>query len=372
MSDVVLIRPQPSNIANNVYVNLQIKGSDNSNPTLPHNMMSFSESYSNLLLGNMEEYYITVVTISIPTHSVPLIDMYGNIQTGSTQGNPDLTDWYLCYTCNGHNYGGYVEYSPLNNLSKPLAPSNNPPTYEATSSPYYYVSNYNNIVTMINTRLKQSYNLMFAAEPSLGLAGLTVNDQPYITFDDETNKFTLVYNKLLIGLVDLYMNDRLNIKLPGFYTYFAGVSTGRDYKIIFEVLPNNSLSATLNVNSQQYAGSPSAFQTINQLVITSSSIRGRGEFVTTNQSSQLPFPSILFSLNPLLETPKDQKSTLIYTASGSYRLVDITGSGDLRNLDLGVYYTDQNNNLLPIYLHKGSVATVKLLFVKKSLFNNQY
>jgi hypothetical protein len=114
---------------------------------------------------------------------------------------------------------------------------------------------------------------------------------------------------------------------------------------------------------------------VSQILILSSNIRGRGEFLTTDASNSvaLPSASILFSLNPDLPTVVQQKTRYTYTSgiTSGLRLSDLLGgSNDLRAIDVSVYYSDNKGNVIPVYIATGETATIKLLFVRKTLFNN--
>lgn len=364
-----LVTPYKDDLPDNVYFNLQIKGSNAGTGKYdPHARAEFNQSFANFYLTHCSHYYASAVTVSVPTHNVPLA-IFNNIQSGRTQTDPNLSNMYLCFGYGGDYYGGYIRYVPSSNKPEPLPPSANPPSYKQFPDTYYNVYNYNQLCRMINATISFHYSNFYTAHP--GVNGLSVSDSPYMIFDDINNRFSLIYNKKFLSSgIELFYNDAFSIKFGGFDDYFFGVSGDeRDYSFRFIDSKNNSYDANNNFNRQMYS-SISPWQSINQVLLISTSIRTRSEWIGTNDSSDINAPSILFSLNPDFLTPSEMKSKITYTTSGNYRLVDVLGTGDLQTLNMSLYYTDQNNNIYPFHLAEGEVATIKLLFVKRTLFNN--
>lgn len=368
-SDPVVVKLQDIEGPDNVYLNIQVSGGDVDDPSCPHKKFRIRKSFNQSIIDHMENYYLTVVTLSFPAVEVPLT-IINNIQTGSSQNNPNLTDWSFCFTYNGNDYQEFVQYIPYSNLST-APPSQNPPTYSQTKSQYYFVDNYNVLIDMFNTTLSNIYAALWAAESvPLGALGLNANDNPQFIYDQEQNKFILIYNKLFVGSgIQLFTSDTFTVFFPGFWTYYLGTNTNnfKDYLFIFMDLLNNEYDTDNNYNSQQYDGSGSYLNTINQIILTSDSLRTRFEFSTSDSDNQLSYSNIIFSLSPLLETAKESKSKLVYVTNGNYRLVDIISNGSIRELDINVFYTDNKGNIYDICIPKNFSASMKLLFLKKNM-----
>jgi hypothetical protein len=353
----------------NIYINLRVNGGDSPGDTLcPHKKFAIKKNFREPIVSHMENYYLTLVTLGFPAVEVPLT-IVNNIQSGETQTNPNLTEWSFCFTFSGNDYQEYVQYIPYNNLSV-NPPSSNPPNFTQVFTNYYFVDNYNVLLDMFNTTLSNIYSSMWTANSiALGALGLTANDEPFFIYDSQTEKFSLIYNKLFIGNVDLFYSDSFSVYFPGFWDFYFGTNTPnlKDHQFIFSSLPNNEYDVNNNFNDQQYSGSGSYLNTINQIIITSNTLRTRFEYSTTDDSSQLSYSNIIFSLNPLLETQKESKSKLVYVTNGTYRIDDIISEGDIRQLDLNVFYTDNNGNIYDICIPKNFSGVMKLLFMKKTL-----
>lgn len=353
-----------SGITNNLYLNIQFVGGSTGNKyENVHKIMTYSGSTPQILLDNMRDYFIGVCTLTISSHSIPLIKFLDLVDG---QSNPNLTTWVLTFSYGGNDYSLNVEFIPATSMDPP-----NTTNYKNSKSPYYDLNNFNQICRMLNTTLSTIYNNMFTANPAIAGLGFTINDTPYFIFENE--KFVLIYNKLFVGSgIKLYINDSVQIKLSGMDVYFEGINTnGKDYEVLFIDSKNNEYNATNYGNYQSYSN-VQTFQVINQIIIKSQNLKGRNEAILTNGNSSLNYGSIIFSLNPLLETQQQMKSKLTFTTNGIYRLVDVVGSGNVNNIDATVYYTDVLGNLYDIQLGPNEVTTLKLGFFKKSLFSNEW
>jgi hypothetical protein len=131
----------------------------------------------------------------------------------------------------------------------------NPPNYTQVFTNYYFVDNYNVLLDMFNTTLSNIYSAMWTANSiALGALGLTANDEPFFVYDSQTEKFSLIYNKLFIGNVDLFYSDSFSVYFPGFWDFYFGTNTSnlKDHQFIFSSLPNNEYDVNNNFNDQQY------------------------------------------------------------------------------------------------------------------------
>lgn len=373
LGNPLYVKFPPIGGGDNIYLNLTVNGANTGNPSQPHKTFAFSEFFPEPILKDIQNYYLSIVSLAFSASEVPLHVM-NNIQSGSTQTNPNLTDWSFCFDYNNISYQEFVEYIPYNNMSVPLAPSANPPTYKQVRSNYYFVDHYNVFVKMFNQTLQNIYTNMYNANiPAFTLIGLTATDSPFFLYDDSSEKFILVYNKLFVGSsINLNFSDSFNVFFPGFFTYYngTGLMNCKDYRVIFENEPNNQYDATRNFNGQMYSGSPTNLNTINQIVVTSNTLRTAFEFITTDEDdNNFGYSNVIFSLSPNLETPKNSKSKLVYVTNGQYRLIDIVSQGSINQVDFNVFYTDTLGNIYPVQIPAGMVGNAKIIFIKKSLKN---
>ena len=64
------------------------------------------------------------------------------------------------------------------------------------------------------------------------------------------------------------------------------------------------------------------------------------------------------------------KANLQYYAQGPYRLVDLNSNIPLNKFDVQIFWSDQRNNLYPLYISYGQEVSIKFLFVKKSVYKS--
>lgn len=75
---------------------------------------------------------------------------------------------------------------------------------------------------------------------------------------------------------------------------------------------------------------------------------------------------ILTDFEPLLQYAGDSRTNLQYYPQGPYRLVNLETNIPLRRFDVQIFWQDNNNVLRPVYLSRGTEATIKFLFLKKT------
>jgi hypothetical protein len=126
------------------------------------------------------------------------------------------------------------------------------------------------------------------------------------------------------------------------------------------------------------------FPTINQMqsftgiVITSGSIPCRSEWISgnlinstkqTNNSSN--FQRILTDFEIDLNTGLEIRSFIHYVPTAQYRYIDLLGNTPIFNLDVQVYWKDNYNNLYLVQIPLHYVLTIKMLFEKRSKYNEK-
>jgi hypothetical protein len=375
-TDPVWIKSTPISGPDNIYCSITIRGNNTGQPNQPHKTFTFDERFSEPFIRNIENYYLSIVSVAFPACEVPLA-IINNIVPGSTQNDPNLTDWVFCFTYNNINYPLNVEYIPYNAMPVPSPPSANSPDYVQQHTSYYFVENYNVLLHMFNQTLVTIYTSMRNANlAAFGVLGLGATDYPYFIYDEINDRFKLIYNKLYIGSgIQLFYSDTVSVFFPGFFSYYygTGLANGKDYLFQFENYNGNTFDTTHNVNSQQYSGSASYLNPMSQILITSNNLRTAFEFTADdNPNNDYSQSNVIFSLTPLLETPAQEKSKLVYVTNGTYRLVDIVGQGYITQLDFNVYWTDNIGTVYPISIPSGLTGVAKIIFIKKTLKTNAY
>jgi hypothetical protein len=79
------------------------------------------------------------------------------------------------------------------------------------------------------------------------------------------------------------------------------------------------------------------------------------------------FP-ILTDFIPEINSAADSRGIAYYTPTSQYRLIDLTNNQPLSKIDLKIYWEDKLGNLYDLYIPQYQQATVKIAFVRKSLY----
>lgn len=363
-----------------IYYNIIIPHDNTygSSPTLA----IFDEQRVEALIDNPEDWYLSIIRFTVPGSQIPI--MIVPIQSGSGQTDPNLTTMSVTLTYSTFNYQQFLEYVPTNTtISTPAPPSSNPPSYRQTQSPYYYIYVYQEFVNLINTAFNQAFTTLKTANP-----GITPTEAPYVIYDATTQLMSIIVPTNYVGVIDIWMNTPLQNYLTAIEKIFYGYDqpNGKDYKLnlvnnqnnaYYKQLPNSGPPAAANYyefkqeyNVLQYLNS------FRNLVFTSTLMPINNEYlpslnalITPNQGSGLVnFIPILTDFTPLLQYAGDARSILQYYAQGPYRLVNLKGNCALRKIDLQIYWSDTYNNLHPVYISTNQQASIKILFVRRTVY----
>ena len=110
-----------------------------------------------------------------------------------------------------------------------------------------------------------------------------------------------------------------------------------------------------------------------KLVIVSNSLPVNSESIGVNQSGVDKKLSILTDFKPGQFGVGDlTESNLVYSPTPQYRLIDMYSNGDIKEIDYSVFWQDTQGILYPLLLFPGQSMTLKMLFVRKSLFHNAW
>lgn len=217
---------------------------------------------------------------------------------------------------------------------------------------------------------------------------------PYMTYDARAG-----------GLVSLFAQTTYDSTNPtpieiffdiNLYTFFdnflinfygEGLANKKDIQMIVQNLYNNTYSADTKIPNgwyemaQEYPRLYSWWDT-ESIVFKSSLIGVRNEFTPTQNISPSSLvggntagvgPSESSNLTDFVASfpvtdPGGYRSQLVYIPA-FYRLVDLL-SNTVRGIDISIYWTDKQNNQHLYYLPPMQVVSIKLAFVKKSLYKN--
>jgi len=387
-----------------VYLDLDVFNNSTDFTAKPP-QLSFEETRTQPFLdGTAEDYFVAIARFSIQTGEtlpvfIPAID--------TTQSDPNLTVYKITLMYRGISASVTVIYTPQPSHDRVSPP--NGANGQDFSGNYYYIYNYQDWITMVNTAFLQAHVLLKSNVSSQYPTDGFVSAQlpPFLQIDLTT--LTCVLNadatyydtSATTNSVSIYFNTRLHQLLAGFPSTFLGYSTDtytfpgatvpdvigdRNFQIRTK---NNNYANTLAVNNngttQKYI---QAFQEINSvglwnpvaaIVFTSTTLPIHPTLTSppkiyNNNSTGLVgagttnLTNILSDFEIAISNTNQYRPEISYAPPGEYRLIDMYSNSNLSKIDLNVYWKDRYGNLKPLRLQPGCSASVKLLFRHKHFY----
>lgn len=394
----------------NIYYNIEISNSINKSGNAdPRGIQAvYSENLTQPIINNPSDYYLSIIRFAIPGSGIPIFTM--DIQPN--QPDPNLTPYSFTLRYGLTNSRVYIMFKNWNNEPVP-----DQPIPYRKNVPYYFVYEYNQMIQMMNTALKQAFDaLVIAVAPTV----LPVTEPPFFLYDETTQLISIVaqknYSPVLASAdtVKVYANTILHNRfLTGLFTQFDGYnkSDGRNYHILFPPVQLSTISDTIDIlpkfndayvsggappsqtyaprfyttstnNPPNYLINTQEFVTIQywnsfkKIIFTTGLIPIQAEYVPASETSTnhtqgtVAFRPVLTDYEPLLAAAGDSRSELQFFNQGQYRLVDLISTSPLQKIDLQIYWEDFDHNLYPVIIRPNQMATVKMMFARKELFLN--
>lgn len=140
------------------------------------------------------------------------------------------------------------------------------------------------------------------------------------------------------------------------------------------LLPYSTDGATLLQMEQQY-NILGNWNSLRAIQLISNLLPINREYVASNntQSGIISAQGILADFIPFVSLGPEARSSVEFEATGPWRLIDMFGHYPITKVDLTFYWTDELGVQNIIYIPNNQNASVKLVFMKKSLFSgSQY
>lgn len=309
------------------------------------------------ILDKPSDYFLSIVRFSFLGSGIPIF----NFKEDS---------YYITLRYNGEDFTFPIVYDPI------IDPLNNNNT----------VFSYNHFMTMINNTFETAFNALKTVYP---LAPPT--EAPYMSYNPLNYLCTLycqtLYDEDVAGpTIEIYFNNILYYFFDNFYVIRVGEQSPdyKDYKFVITNLRNNLIQSDANnpdidagnqyyKNEQEY---PTLYNFSDTKTISFKSclFPTAPEFTQTNTNQVLAGEKILTDFEPLqsFSDPSGFRGYIQYFPQGSYRLINLTSNSPLKNIDLQISYKDEFNNDYPLLIPRNSTVTVKLMFIKKSLYRSIY
>lgn len=414
--DRYIIRPgiqKKTSEEDHVYLNIVIANTS----TTELQIAEYSAPRTTPLLNNPSDYYLTVQRFTVPLQQVPIFVFLDNTYSVTISYNG--TDYQTILT--------YVPgYTPILNPSSPenryvysynqFIDSINNGLGDSMTAFTAALPLYSN-VTVYSAGQAVRFNLagVDVAYSSInsGNVGNTPNTSPtfwaplttpYLEYNPVTKLIRLIASR---GYHNVNFSDEnqplkiwFNTDLWNFFSNFEKIyngntpapynANGKNYNIIIKPTGNNdviipAIFEDFGMDIQGYAMSQEFISLYNwnsmrNIVFVTSTIPIRSEAIpsqsgiaspfVTNATTASAFRPILTDFQLLVNEGPEARSYAQYFPSGEYRLVDVTGTNPLVNIDLKVYWQDKFQNLYPIYINPLDTLDIKILFRKKSIKGN--
>jgi len=321
----------------NIYYNIVIN-----NPTNKSINADYSEQKVKPIIENPEQYYLSVIRFSLAGQDLPIFFFKDNT-------------YFITLSYAGNDYAFPVVYQALNNVV----------------GEKQTVYAYQHMINMINTTFSNCFVALQTDHP-----GVPVTEAPYMTYDASTNLFSLWCQQAYEGAVEIWFNNILYYFFDNFLTFYAGEDNAnrKDFRFEIQDLRNNIPDQPPGYYyfTQEY-NSLFNWADLKTISFKTATIPVRYEYTpnaSTSNTGEINFNPVMidFELNP--ETNSLYREFLSYNPTGQYRLIDLTGREPLSNINISISWKDQNQNEYPFRIPPRRSVSMKLLFVKKSLYKD--
>lgn len=319
----------------NVYVDVQLTNESADNIMIAQ----YSTTRSNPILEKANDYYLAIARFEIPNNDIPLFLFKDNTYS-------------LTMVNGGVSSKVFLEYT--------AAPGN-------LSRSIYTVQEF---IDSLNR----------AITTSCGNVGIAEIPRVYLNRSNQLQgiKFSDNANWLGAGTTpvwQIWMNWELFYFFQTMQVYFSGAfnpANGLSYRILVKDNYDGNYVAGIGYNMTQETPLLSLYISVLNIIIATTSLPVSAELVAIKKGdTSSTFNTVADFAPGQLANFSDNFTPYIYNPQ-FYRLVDLLSNSQLNKLDFQIYYTDADGNVSPLYLLPTQKMTIKFIFVKKSLYNNEY
>lgn len=338
----------------NVYLDVQLA---NDTPNIA--IAQYTTTRSNPIVDKADDYYLSVVKFEIPNNDIPLF-IFKNNTYAVTMVNAGVSyRQTLSYTSPPGNLPGaiYAIQTFLDSLNEAIAIASGFVGIPVDAIPKVFLD-----------RNNQLQGIRFPGTTNPGAAPIDNWTSPSIGIEPTWA---------------MWMNWELFYFFQTMQVYFTGnfdPVDGRAYRIIVKNnFDGNFLDpATLapgaygNYTMTQETPLLSLYISVFSLIIASTLLPVNAELISFKRDSQSATFNTIADFNPgQVANYSDNFTPYLYNPA-FYRLVDLNSATPLNKLDFQIFYTDADGNIQPLYLLPSQRMSIKFIFVKKSLYNNQF
>jgi len=316
--------------------------------------LEYSSNRNGDILKANGMYYCTVDSFRIPNKALPIFKFENNL---IDPANPAEFEYMVSVETNTDINAVAVQFENRGDL---INPGNQ------DSGNIYYISQF---LDMVNTALRNAYALS---------PGAIAADAPKFAIDVEgdSNRFSLLIPPSSGATVVLADGIGLSYKL---YTLFEGFDadfnnyTGLGTSFLLQSPQQEILPAGEQIEIFQEHHSLYNWTDVEQILIFSSDLPIEPENFSNKEESgnDLKF-KILASFTPFSREDGNIDKTDFTYRTEYPKLIDLKSTIGLRNINFKVGILKKDGSLEKLYALPYSISVLKLRFVKRALFNNEY
>jgi hypothetical protein len=354
---------------------------------------SFNQSLNSILISDCSKYDLCINRFSISALSIP----FWVVPIIPNQPDPNLTPYFIQLSYTSVTGNTSTIQSPLLYID-----TINPPTpQQGNGYGYYYSYDKQDFINMFNVAiqtamdsLNTAFVLAYPADlnpPPVGtpfIGGIPNPDLPVLKYNESFSKFQIYYSVsrwASSNPISLYVNDVLFPLLQ-----FPAINTVLPNLYLLEVPINDnyyvpSFTGAYEITAEPYVvmysdhNTLGLFSPLSRIVLTSSNLPTTSENVqpstntysasTPSNVNQILGAKIVTDFQPDYSTTNlINRDFIQYNQSiNNSRLISMQGNPQsLSRFDITVYWSDQNNNLYPVYLYNGQSFDLKCAFIPKN------
>lgn len=424
--------------ADHIYYDLDIVNAEPTDVQLRNyplaNKLNFTEVRSSPILLNPSDYYLSIVRFELDTaNSLPVfIPQIFLDQPFASPNFPNETIYFI--TLGMPDPAGilptffvkqrviYVSSNTPTNPSNsgiPQAPQQVPITLEQATDTYYWVYNFKNFISMINTAISTAWTALLATTPYALPADALAANAPFLTWDIDTNLATLHAPPVsfLMGdtldidgaPIQLWFNTSLYTLLSSFESIFNGSiiyttnaqEDQTNYRIRIYADHNSNIAPSTGtapyvfppflsavgpppVYLTQYVKMTQSYQTgatlcpVTQIIFNTSLIpcvstligipritNGNGQLGSQSHTQNDNFSNQITDLVVNVSNGYEYQPQILYEPTAQYRYIDLQSNTPLYGVQISVSWKDVYGIVHDFYLQNNQGTNMKILFQRK-------
>lgn len=305
-------------------------------------IIDFRQSRAQNIINKSNDYYLAITRFSIPHNVIPIFNFEDDkyfVSIGVGLASP------LVYKDQGN----------------PIS------TVYPNRKGIYYIQQF---LDMINTALAIAH-------------GLDPRNAPRMVLDED-GRFSLIVDTAYIPGVpadEIFFSKPLYQLFEGLNSEFISYNSvnKKDYKIIYGDKFNNifTYQAPLVGNyyeMKQENKSQFIWSDVASIAISTANLPCRKEYLGyRSQTNSTNEAQLITDFIPVQSEPSNyDRSNWLYNSGSGFRLVELETDNPLNIIDFRVSIVTKEGTLEPLAIAPGKTASVKFMFIKKSLENNEY